>query len=98
VAAAPDIPTVDEAGLPGLYASVWNAFWAPKGTPPAAIAKLNEAADAALRDPMVRQRVTEMGLDMPPADQATPEALGAYQKSEIAKWWPIIKAEGIKVE
>jgi tripartite-type tricarboxylate transporter receptor subunit TctC len=98
VAAAPDIPTVDEAGLPGIYASVWNAFWAPKGTPQPAIAKLNQAAETALKDPAVRQRVTEMGLDLPPPDQATPEALGAYQKSEIAKWWPIITAEGIKVE
>jgi tripartite-type tricarboxylate transporter receptor subunit TctC len=98
VAAALDIPTVDEAGLPGLYASVWNAFWAPKGTPQAAIAKLSQAAAAALGDPAVQQRVTEMGLDMPPPGEATPEALGTYQKSEIAKWWPIIKAEGIKVE
>jgi tripartite-type tricarboxylate transporter receptor subunit TctC len=98
VAAAPDIPTVDEAGLPGLYASVWNAFWAPKGTPAAAIAKLNQAVELALADPAVRQRVTEMGLDMPPAGEATPQALAAYQKAEIAKWWPIIKAEGIKVE
>lgn len=98
VAAAPDIPTVDEAGLPGLYASVWNAFWAPKGTPAAAIAKLNQAAETALVDATVQKRVAEMGLDMPPPGETTPEALGAYQKSEIAKWWPIIKAEGIKVE
>jgi tripartite-type tricarboxylate transporter receptor subunit TctC len=97
VAAAPDIPTVDEAGLPGIYASVWNAFWAPRGTPPAIIAKLNAAVEDALADPTVQNRVTEMGLDMPPRDQSTPEALGAYQKAEIGKWWPIIKAAGIKV-
>jgi tripartite-type tricarboxylate transporter receptor subunit TctC len=98
LAAAPDIPTVDEAGLPGLYASVWNAFWAPKGTPPDAVAKLNAAAEQAMADATVRRRVEEMGLDLPPPEQSTPQALGAYQKAEIAKWWPIIKAAGIKVE
>jgi tripartite-type tricarboxylate transporter receptor subunit TctC len=96
--AAPEIPTVDEAGLPGIYASVWNAFWAPKGTPPAVIAKLNAAAEEALADPAVRKRVIEMGLDLPPREQSTPAALAAYQKAEIDKWWPIIKATGIKVE
>ena len=94
--AAPDIPTVDEAGLPGLYVSVWNGIWAPKGTPQAAIAKLNAAAVAALADPELRQRVTDLALEMPPADQLTPEALAALQKAEITKWWPIIKAAGIK--
>ena len=98
MAAAPDIATVDEAGMPGLYASVWNAFWAPKGTPPDAIAKLNAAAGQAMADPAVRQRVSEIGLDLPPPEQTTPQALGAYQKAEIAKWWPIIKAAGIKAE
>lgn len=98
IAAAPDIPDVDEAGLPGLYAAVWNAFWAPKDTPPAVIAKLNDAAEQALADPAVRSRVIEMGLDLPSPDQSTPQALGAYQQAEIAKWWPIIKAAGIKVE
>jgi tripartite-type tricarboxylate transporter receptor subunit TctC len=77
---------------------VWNAFWAPKGTPPDAIAKLNAAAGQAMADPAVRQRVSEIGLDLPPPEQTTPQALGAYQKAEIAKWWPIIKAAGIKVE
>ena len=95
-AAAPDIPTVDEAGLPGLYVSVWNGIWAPKGTPQAAIAKLNAAAVAALADPELRRRVTDLALEMPPADQLTPEALAALQKAEIDKWWPIIKAAGIK--
>jgi tripartite-type tricarboxylate transporter receptor subunit TctC len=95
-AAAPDIPTVDEAGLPGLYVSVWNGIWAPKGTPEAAITKLNAAAVQALADPDLRQRVTDLALEMPPADQLTPEALAALQKSEIVKWWPIIKAAGIK--
>jgi tripartite-type tricarboxylate transporter receptor subunit TctC len=95
-AAAPDIPTVDEAGLPGLYVSVWNGIWAPKGTPKAAIAKLNAAAVQALANPELRRRVTDLALEMPAADQLTPEALAALQKAEIDKWWPIIKAAGIK--
>jgi tripartite-type tricarboxylate transporter receptor subunit TctC len=95
-AAAPDIPTVDEAGLPGLYVSVWNGIWAPKGTPKAATLKLNAAAVQALANPELRQRVTDLALEMPPADQLTPEALAALQKAEIDKWWPIIKAAGIK--
>ena len=93
---APDIPTVDEAGLPGLYFSVWNGIWAPAGTPQAAIDKLNKAAVAAMNDPDVRQRVTDLALEMPPADRLTPQALGALQKAEIEKWWPIMKAAGIK--
>jgi tripartite-type tricarboxylate transporter receptor subunit TctC len=96
MAAAPDIPTVDEAGLPSVYASVWNALWAPKATPPAVIAKLNAAAVQAMADPALAQRVTEMGLDMPPRDQSAPQALADYQQAEIEKWWPIIKAAGIK--
>ncbi len=98
LAAAPDIPTVDEAGLPGIYVSVWNGLWAPKGTPRYAITKLNSAAMDALSDPAVRQRVIDMGLDMPPPGQQTPEALGAYQKAEAEKWWPIAKAANIKTE
>jgi tripartite-type tricarboxylate transporter receptor subunit TctC len=96
--AAPDIPTVDEAGLPGLYVSVWNALWAPAGTPPEIVAKLNVAADAAMADPVFHKRIVEMGLDMPPADQRTPEALESLRKADIAKWWPVIKAAGLKVE
>ena len=96
--AAPDIPTVDEAGLPGLYVSVWNALWAPAGTPPEIVAKLNVAADAAMADPTFHKRIVEMGLDMPPADQRTPEALEALRKADVAKWWPVIKAAGLKVE
>jgi tripartite-type tricarboxylate transporter receptor subunit TctC len=96
--AAPDIPTVDEAGLPGLYVGVWNALWAPAGTPPEIIAKLNAAAEAAMADPAFHKRIVEMGLDMPPADQRTPEALEALRKTDIAKWWPVIKAAGLKAE
>jgi tripartite-type tricarboxylate transporter receptor subunit TctC len=93
--AAPDIPTVDEAGMPGLYAGVWNALFAPKGTPAAIVAKINAAAVEALADPAISRRVTELGLDMPPADHRTPESLAAYQRAEIAKWWPIVKAAGV---
>jgi tripartite-type tricarboxylate transporter receptor subunit TctC len=97
-ASAPDIPTVDEAGLPGLHVSVWNGIWAPRGTPQAAIAKLNAAAVEAMADPQLRQRVTDLALEMPPSDQLTPEALAALQKAETGKWWPIVKAAGIKAE
>jgi tripartite-type tricarboxylate transporter receptor subunit TctC len=95
---APDIPTVDEAGLPGFYMSVWNALWVPKGTPKAVIVKLNAAAVDAMADPAVRKRLRELGLATPPRDQQTPEALAAFHKAEIEKWWPIIKSANIKAE
>jgi tripartite-type tricarboxylate transporter receptor subunit TctC len=95
---APDIPTVAEAGLPSLDISVWYGLWAPKGTPKEIIAKLNAAAVQALSEPAVRQRFAELGLDMPPRDRLTPEALAAYQKAEIEKWWPVIKGANIKTE
>jgi tripartite-type tricarboxylate transporter receptor subunit TctC len=96
--AAPDIPTVDEAGLPGFYMSVWNALWVPKSTPKQIIAKLNTAVVDAMADPTVRTRLGDLGLTIPPRDQQTPEALGAFHKAEIEKWWPIIKAANIKAE
>jgi tripartite-type tricarboxylate transporter receptor subunit TctC len=96
--AAPEIPTVDEAGLPGFYISVWHALWAPKGTPKNVIDKLNAAVVGALSDATVRRRLSDLGQEIPPANQQTPEALAAYQKAEIEKWWPIIKAAGIKAE
>jgi tripartite-type tricarboxylate transporter receptor subunit TctC len=95
---APDIPTLDEVGVPGLYISFWHGLWVPKGTPKDVIAKLNAAVAEALADPTVSQRVTELGQDIPPPDQQTPEALRAYHKAEIEKWWPIIKAAGVKVD
>jgi tripartite-type tricarboxylate transporter receptor subunit TctC len=98
IPAAPDIPTVDEAGLPGLYVSLWNALWAPNGTPQNIIAKLNEAAIQALADPTVAKRLADLGQEIPPLGRQTPRALGALQKSEIEKWWPIIQAAKIKAE
>jgi tripartite-type tricarboxylate transporter receptor subunit TctC len=95
---APDVPTTDEAGLPGFHMTLWSGLWVPKGTPKEIIAKLNAAAVDALNDPAVRKQLENLGLQMPPADQLTPEALGAWQKAEIAKWWPMIKAANVKVE
>jgi tripartite-type tricarboxylate transporter receptor subunit TctC len=95
---APDVPTTDEAGLPGFHMTLWSGLWVPKGTPKEIIAKLNAAAVYALNDPAVRKQLGNLGLQMPPADQLTPEALGAWQKAEIAKWWPMIKAANVKVE
>jgi len=98
IVAAPEIPTANETGLPGFYTSVWNALWVPKGTPKAAIAKLNAAVTAGLADPELQKRMTEMGLDNVDSDQHTPEALGTLRQAEIDKWWPIIKAAGLKAE
>jgi tripartite-type tricarboxylate transporter receptor subunit TctC len=96
--AAPDIPTADEAGLPGMYLSVWFALWAPKGTATDVISKLNLAARRALADPSMGSRLVDLGQEIFPPDQQTPEALGALQKADIEKWWPIIRAAGIKAE
>jgi tripartite-type tricarboxylate transporter receptor subunit TctC len=95
---APDIPTVAEAGLPALDISVWYGLWAPKGTPKDIVAKLNGAAVQALSDPAVRQRFGELGLNIPPREGQTPDALAAYHKAEIEKWWPVIKGANIKIE
>jgi tripartite-type tricarboxylate transporter receptor subunit TctC len=95
---APDIPTVDEAGVPGFYMSVWNALWVPKGTRQEVIARLNAAVVDSMADPVVRKRLSDLGLDIPPRDQQTPGALGAFHKAEIEKWWPIIRAANIKAE
>src|SRR5262249_40721441 len=96
--AAPDIPALDEAGVPGLYVSYWHGLWAPKGTPAEIIAKLNAAVVSALADPNVRQRFADQGQDIWPREQQTPQALAAHHKAEIAKWWPIIKDAKLKAE
>jgi tripartite-type tricarboxylate transporter receptor subunit TctC len=96
--AAPDIPTVDEAGLTKLYLPVWNGMWAPKGTPKDIIRKLNKAVVESLADTTVRQRLADIGQQIYPREQQSPEALGAYHKAEIEKWWPIVKAAGIKAD
>jgi tripartite-type tricarboxylate transporter receptor subunit TctC len=96
IAVAPDIPTTDEAGLPGFYFSFWHAMWAPKGTPKPIVDKLNAAIVAALADPETRKKLTDLAQIIYPRDQQTPEALHDFQKAEIEKWWPIIKAAGIK--
>lgn len=95
---APEIPTTDEAGLSGFHMQLWSGFWVPKGTPKDIVAKLNAAAVEAMNDPVVRAKFENLGLQMPAKDQLTPEALGAFQKSEIAKWWPMLRAANVKVE
>lgn len=98
VASAPDIPTTDEAGLPGFHMTLWSGLWAPKGTPKEIVAKLNAAAIEALNDPAVQKQFENLGLQMPPENQLTPQALGDWQKAEIAKWWPMIQAAHVAVE
>ena len=93
---APEVPTVDEAGSPGLHIAPWQAIWAPKGTPKDIIAKLNGAVVNALADPAVRQKLAEQSYEVGPRAEQTPEFLGAFHKAETEKWWPIIKAAGIK--
>jgi tripartite-type tricarboxylate transporter receptor subunit TctC len=97
-AAAPEIPTVDEAGLPGMYMSSWYGVWAAKGTPPAIVGKLNTAVTSALADTKTRERIADLGQEIAPPELQNPQALGAFQKAEIAKWWPILKEMGIKGE
>jgi len=94
----PDVPTVDEAGLAGFYIGFWHAIWVPKGTPKDVIAKLNAAAVKALQDPLTRKRLTDNGQELFPPEMLTSDALGKFQKAEIEKWWPVIKAAGIKVQ
>jgi tripartite-type tricarboxylate transporter receptor subunit TctC len=98
LAVAPDIPTTDEAGLPGFYFSFWHAFWTPKGTPKDIVARLNGAVVGALADPTIRAKLIDLAQEIFPRDQQTPQALAAFQQAEIEKWWPIIKAENITAQ
>jgi tripartite-type tricarboxylate transporter receptor subunit TctC len=96
--AQPDIPTVDEAGLPGFYMAVWHGVWVPAGTPKAVIDRLNDAIVQTLGDPSTRKRLADLGQEIPPREQQSPAALGAHHKAEIEKWWPVIKTTGIKAD
>lgn len=96
--AAPEIPTVDEAGLPGLHTAIWHGIWVPKATPKDVVSKLNGAIVETLADPAVRARFADLGQEIPSRAEQTPEALAAFHRSEIDKWWPMIKASGLKAE
>jgi len=98
LAAAPDVPTAEEAGLPGFQTSVWNALWFPKGTPKDVVAKFNTAVVAALDDAALRERLAGLGQQVVARERQSPEVLRALHKADIEKWWPIIKAAGIKAE
>jgi tripartite-type tricarboxylate transporter receptor subunit TctC len=98
LASSPEIPSADEAGLPGFYASIWYGLWVPKDTPKDIIAKLNATMTQVLADPSVNQRFGELGIEITPLALQSPEALRSYQKAEAERWWPIIKASGIKAE
>src|SRR5262247_387020 len=96
--ALPEVPSIEEAGVPSLYVSYWHGLWAPKGTPKDVIDKLNGAVVSALADATVRQRFADIGQEVWPREQQTPQALAAYHKAETEKWWPIIKASNLKAE
>jgi tripartite-type tricarboxylate transporter receptor subunit TctC len=98
LAAAPEIPTVDEAGLPGFHFSLWFGLWAPKATPHDIVARLNDAVVTTLADPSIVKNIAERSMQIPPRSEQTPEAFGAFHRAEIERWWPIIKAAGIKGE
>lgn len=98
VESAPDIPTTDEAGLPGFHMTLWSGLWVPKNTPKEVVARLNRAAVEALSDPAVRKKFQGLGLQIPAQSQLSPEALGSWQKAEIAKWWPMIRAANVRIE
>jgi tripartite-type tricarboxylate transporter receptor subunit TctC len=98
VESAPEIPTTDEEGLKGFHMTLWSGLWVPKDTPKDVIAKLNAAAIEAMNDPEVRKKFENLGLEMPSKDQLTPEALGDWQKAEVTKWWPMIKAANVKID
>jgi len=94
--AMPDVPTIDEAGVPGLHFPFWHGLWAPKGTPKDVVAKLNAAISDALADPVVRQKLIDLGHEIAAPAQQTPAGLYAVHKADVDRWWPIIKAADIK--
>jgi tripartite-type tricarboxylate transporter receptor subunit TctC len=96
--ALPDVPSIDESGTPGLYVAYWHGLWAPKGTTKNIVDKLSAAVMHALAEPAVKQRLAQVGHDVFPPDQQSPAALAAYHKAEIGKWWPIIRASGLKAQ
>lgn len=96
--AAPDVPTTDEAGVPGLYVGTWHGLWMPKGTPEDVVARVNAAALKAMEDPGVKQRIADLGMNLPPREIATPQAFAAFHKAEVEKWYPIVKASGVKAQ
>ena len=95
---SPEIPTADEAGLPGFFASLWYGLWVPKDTPKEIIAKLNATLVRILADPSVQMRFEQLGIQISPRDQQSPETLRAFQKAEMERWWPIIKASNLRAE
>jgi tripartite-type tricarboxylate transporter receptor subunit TctC len=95
---ASDIPTTDEAGLPGFFMTLWSGMWVPKDTPKEIVAKLNAAVVDALNDPAVSKQLENLGLQMPPKDKQSPQALGEWQKAEIAKWWPMIRSANVRMD
>jgi tripartite-type tricarboxylate transporter receptor subunit TctC len=97
-APAPEVPTTDEAGFPGIYISTWLGLWAPKNTPADIVAKVNAAALAAMADPDAHKRIADLGMQVPPPERLTPAAFAAFHRAEVEKWYPIIKAAGIKAE
>jgi tripartite-type tricarboxylate transporter receptor subunit TctC len=96
--AAPDVPTTDEAGVPGVHVSTWHGIWAPKGTPAEVVAKIDAAAQAAMKDPATQKRIADLGMELPPDERRTPAAFAAFHKAEVERWHPIVRAEGIKAQ
>ncbi len=97
-AAAPSVPTTDEAGYPGIYISTWLGLWGPKNMPRDVVDKINAAANAAMADPATQKRIADLGMDLPPAEHTTPQGFAAFHKAEVEKWYPIVKAAGIKAQ
>jgi len=95
---APEVPTTDESGFPGIHIRTWLGFWAPKDTPPDIVAKINAAAVAAMADPATQKRIADLGMDLPPPELHTPAAFAAFHKAEVEKWFPIVKAAGVKAQ